>query len=397
MSLLDRAKKLFSARSIENPASGWDVFLDVMNLNSANVKVNEATAQNLSAVFASNKILSEDVASLKPKLYRKKDGKTETITDHPISELLRNPNSFMSRFTFFETAQTRLDLWGNFYARIARDRNNIPVELIPIHPAKVESVIKNQLWYKVEGFNSLVNARDMVHVLAFLDDNDYRGISPILQAKEVIANGLALQEFSNRFFGNGANMSGILSTDQKLTPQAIENIKSSFGKNYQSVKNAQKVAVLESGLKYTKLSVEPEAAQFLQSRRFAVEEIARWFRIPPHMLADLERATFSNIEHQSISYVRQTLVPWLVRYEEELNRKLLTADESKEYFIKFNVEGLLRGDSAARAEYYNKLFNVGAIKQNEIRELENLNPVEGGDKTYVPLNMVDSNNTNTNE
>ena len=171
----------------------------------------------------------------------------------------------------------------------------------------------------------------MIHVVAFLDDAaDYKGRSPILQGKDVIANSLAMQTFGNRFYGSGSNLSGVLQSDKSLSEDA-KTTKVGMDKR---ICKSHKIAVLEEGLKYTRMGVEPEAAQFLQSRAFAVQEIARWFRIPPHMLADLERATFSNIEHQSMSYVRQTLVPWLVRYEQEFAKKTTFPFRAQNAFYK---------------------------------------------------------------
>lgn len=387
----------FKRGSLENPSNKFtvsNIWADMFTMSDSGTNVNEKTALNYSAVYAANKILSEDVASLPCKVYKKIDNKIEIASDHDAHYLLhQSPNSFMTPFLFFETAQTYLDLWGNFYARIVRDRSNRPIELIPIHPRKVKSVIKNQLWYEVEGFKNLINSRDMIHVLAFLADEDngsFRGISPILQGKEVIGNGLALQKFANKFFGSGANLSGILQTDKTLSADAIKRLADAFTSKFAGIDKSHKIGVLEEGLKYTRIGVEPEAAQFLESRRFSVQEIARWFRIPPHMLADLERATFSNIEEQNMSYVRQTLVPWLIRYEQEFNKKLFLPEERKTHYVKFSVDGLLRGDAKTRAEYYSKLFNIGVLSQNDIRHKEELNAIPDGDKYYIPVNMMDN-------
>jgi HK97 family phage portal protein len=238
----------------------------------------------------------------------------------------------------------------------------------------------------------------MLHIPAMiLDPERPIGVSPILQASEVFGGNLALQKFANKFFGSGANLSGILQTDQVLTKDAMERLRDSFVSKYAGIDKSHKIAVLEQGMKYTRIGIEPEAAQFLESRKFSVQEIARWFRVPPHMLADLDRATFSNIEHQSIEFVMHTLRPWLVRWEQELNRKLFTVSSRQKYFIEFNIEGMLRGDAVARADFYNKLWNMGAISQNEIRTKENLPPIPEGNKYYVPLNMVDGNKPQVNE
>jgi HK97 family phage portal protein len=182
-------------------------------------------------------------------------------------------------------------------------------------------------------------------------------------------------------------MSGILQTDQVLKDDAYKRLKEGFETRYAGIDKAHKTAVLEQGLKYQRIGIEPEAAQFLESRRFSIEEIARWFRIPPHMIGDLSKSSFSNIEQQSIDFVTHSLRPHLVRWEQELNKKLFTTEDRKKYFISFNIEGLLRGDAQARAGLYQVLFNTSSITPNEIRSKENMNPIDGGDDVFVQMNM----------
>ena len=301
----------------------------------------------------------------------------------------------MQSFSFREIMQTYLNLWGNAYAHIKRDGNGIARSLEVIHPEKVEVVRKTQVWYRLKDRNNDINARDMIHIPAIiLDPESLKGVSPILYGKEMFANGIALQKFSNTFFGNNTNLGGFLTTEQVLKPEVKKRLIDSWNREWGGVKNSNKTALLEQGMKYARIGIEPEAAQFLLSREFAVEEIARWFRVPPHMIADLRRATFSNIEHQSIQFVTHTLLPWVQRWEQELNRKLFSEESRKRYYIKFNLEGFLRGDGAARSNYYRTMFGIGAISQNEIREKEELPSIEGGDKYYVPLNMIDSKESN---
>jgi HK97 family phage portal protein len=383
--------------SLENPGNSftekniWDIFDD----NKANVTVSSATILNLSAVWACNRVLSESIASPPIHVYDSTQG--GIAKNHPIDILLHNSvNEFLTSFSFREIMQTYLNLWGNAYAHIKRDTNGQIKGLEVIHPEKVTIKVKNQVWYDINGRANLINARDMIHIPAIiLDPDSYKGVSPILYGKEMFANGLSLQQFANTFFGNNTNLGGLLTTEQALKPETLKRLADSWNRQWQGIKNSNKTGVLEQGLKYQRIGIEPEAAQFLGSREFAVEEIARWFRVPPHMIADLRRATFSNIEHQSIQFVTHTLLPWVQRWEQELNRKLFSEEGQKRYYIKFNLEGFLRGDGIARSEYYTKMFNMGSISQNEIRQKEELPPIEGGDRYYVPMNMTDSKNINT--
>jgi HK97 family phage portal protein len=367
------------------------IFADLWNDSLAGVTINQDIALNISSVWACNKVLSEDIAALPLHVYERTDKGAVKATNHPIYNLLHDsPNEFMTPVVFHELMQTYVNLWGNAYAIINRDSNYKPVSFEVLHPKDVMPVKKTKLWYSVAGYKNLVRADDMIHILAIAIKNDYKGISPIIAAKEVLGGGLALQEFANRFFGSGANLSGTLSTDQKLTPEAFKRLADGFDARYAGIDKAHKTAVLEQGLKFQRIGIEPEAAQFLESRRFSVEEIARWFRIPPHMIADLSKSSFSNIEQQSMNYVIYTLRSWLVRWEQEYNRKLFTTEERKKYFVQFNIDGLLRGDAAARAALYQALYNMGAINANEIREKENMNPYEGGDTYRVQLNLTDA-------
>lgn len=358
------------------------------NESISGINVTEGTALNFSAVWACNKVLAETVASLPLHIYERQGEGSIKAVNHPLYSLLHDtPNNLQTSFSFREQMQSYINLWGNAYAYIQTDKYYQPIGFEILHPSEVLPVVKTQLWYKVKDRKTLINARDMIHIYSMALNNDCWGVSPVLQAKEIIGNGLALQEFSNRFFGSGANMSGILQTDQVLKDDAYKRLKEGFETRYAGIDKAHKTAVLEQGLKYQRIGIEPEAAQFLESRRFSIEEIARWFRIPPHMIGDLSKSSFSNIEQQSIDFVTHSLRPHLVRWEQELNKKLFTTEDRKKYFISFNIEGLLRGDAQARAGLYQVLFNTSSITPNEIRSKENMNPIDGGDDVFVQMNM----------
>ena len=229
----------------------------------------------------------------------------------------------------------------------------------------------------------------MLHVPGF-GFNGLRGFSPIGVARQAIGLGLATEKFGSKFFGNGAKSSVILEHPNKLDDPTAARIAASWDAAHGGLENSHKAAVLEEGMKVTQTSIPNDDAQFLETRKFQVSEIARLYRVPPHMIGDLERATFSNIEQMSLEFVIYSLLPWIKRWEQELNRKLLTEDEKRHrtVFIKFNLDFLMRGDSQARSEFYNKLFTLGSMSPNDIREFENMNPVDKGDQYFVPLNMV---------
>ena len=385
---------------LENPANSFierNIWGDVFSDNRAKIAVSESTILNLSAVWAANRVLSESIAT--PPLHVYDRDKGGVAKDYYLDSILHdNVSEFLTSFNFREIMQSHLNLWGNAYARIVRDQNGQVKEFEVYHPSKVSIEKKNQLWYRVESRGNAINARDMLHIPAIvLNPDDYVGVSPIIYGKEMFANGIALQGYANTFFGNNTNLGGFLETAEKLTPEYRDRLEQSWNTKYAGVRNSNKTAVLEQGLKYNRIGIEPEAAQFLGSREFSVEEVARWFRVPPHMIADLRRATFSNIEHQSIEFVTHCLLPWVTRWEQELNRKLFSEEQKKRYYVRFNLEGFLRGDAKARSEYYRTMFNIAAMNPNEIREKEEMQPYAGGEKYYIQTNMSDINNLNKNQ
>ena len=210
------------------------------------------------------------------------------------------------------------------------------------------------------------------------------GYSPITLAKDCIGLGLAAERFGASFFSNGARLGGILQHPAKLSQEAADRLRESWGNAYGGSGNTGKTAILEEGMNFTQLGIPPDDAQFLETRKFQVDDIARWYGVPPHMVGSMESATFSNIEHQQIEYVTHTLRSWLVRWEQELQRKIYMDDT---IFPQFIVDGLLRGDTKTRYESYRVARETGWLSVNEIRGLENLNPIDGGDQFIQPLNM----------
>jgi HK97 family phage portal protein len=361
---------------------------------SAGENVDEETALTFSAVYACVRILSETLASLPFHVYRQEDNGNKYIdASHPLYRLIHDaPSKNFTSFTFRETMMAFLSLWGNAYARIIRSGAYLPIELEIIHPANVDvSASKNGNVYTIkaqEGKTTKVNAVDMIHVPALSFDG-LKGKSPIEVAAENIGLGLALQRFGAEFFRNGAALSGMIEHPGKLSDTAYKHIMESLENKHVGKDNRHRLQVLEEGMKYAQVTVPPEAAQFIASRKFQLNEVARIFRIPPHMLADLERSTNNNIEHQGIEFVQYTMLPWCVRFEQEFNRKIFKGNENGKYFVKFNLNGLLRGDAASRAQHYKDMFYEGIYSINEIRELEDMNKIgPEGDVRYIVSNLV---------
>ena len=356
-------------------------------------RVDEKTAMQISAVYACVRLLAESVAQLPLHLYRKKepDGQ-EKATDHPLYKILYlAPNPEMTSFSFWEVVMTHLLLWGNAYAQIVRDGKNNVLGLYPLLPENVEIDRKEngELFYTYHAYTDevpgdhdkdIVFRRDEILHIPGLSFNGLVGFSPIAMMKNTLGTTIAVEKYGSAFFKNGAQPAGVLQHPGVLKdPQKIRD---NWMNAYGGSSNAHKVAVLEEGMVYKPISLPPEDSQFLSTREFGVEEICRIFRVPPHMVQDLKRATYSNIEHQSIDFVVHTLDPWLVRIEKAIMKDLMLEEEQDVYFPKFNVDGLLRGDYKSRMDGYSIGISTGIISPNEARLKENMPPLPpelGGD------------------
>ena len=355
--------------------------------------VNERTAMQTTAVYACVRILAEAVASLPLHVYEyQDDGGKKLVHDHPLYYLLHDePNPEMTSFVFRETLMSHLLIWGNAYAQIIRDGAGRVIGLYPLLPDKmdVQRDDRGNIYY-VYSRNSDENpmfkeygdirlkAEDVLHIPG-LGFDGLIGYSPIAMAKNAVGMTLACEEYGASFFANGANPGGVLEHPGVLKDPS--KVRESWNSVYRGVSNAHKIAVLEEGMKYQQIGIPPEEAQFLETRKFQVNEIARLYRIPPHMVGDLDKSSFSNIEQQSLEFVKYTLDPWVIRWEQSLQRSLLLPGEKGKYFIKLNVDGLLRGDYQSRMNGYAVGRQNGWFSANDIREMENMNPIpdeEGG-------------------
>jgi phage portal protein, HK97 family len=364
--------------------------------------VNERTALQTTAVYACVRILSETIASLPLHVYRYTEGGKAKDTEHVLYTLLHDePNPDMTSFVFRETLMSHLLIWGNAYSQILRDRSGQVIGLYPLLPDQmsVHRSEKGKLFYVYNRYEednpnfqekgSIVLSQEEVLHIPGLGFDGLIGYSPIALAKNAVGMTLACEEYGASFFSNGANPGGVLEHPGILKDPG--KVRDSWNAVYQGTRNAHKVAVLEEGMSYKQIGIPPEEAQFLETRKFQINEIARLFRIPPHMVGDLEKSSFSNIEQQSLEFVKYTLDPWVVRFEQALKKSLLLPEEKKTHFIKFNVDGLLRGDYQSRMNGYAIGRQNGWLSTNDIRELEELNPIppeEGGDLYLINGNMT---------
>lgn len=362
---------------------------------AAGVHVNHKNSLEQSTVFACVRVLSETVAGLPFVLYRRRDRGKERATDHPLFPILRYlPNTEMTAFELKETLMGHVATWGNAYAEIEFNNGGRVRGLWPLRPDKMKVVRRDGLlWYIYtlpNGTPVELPFQRIMHIRG-LGFDGVVGYDPISMARQAIALAMATEEFGSRFFSNGAEMGMTLSHPGLLSKEAGDRLVKSVEKRHQGLSNAHRIMVLEEGLKAEKIGIPPENAQFLETRKFQVPEIARFYRMPLHKINYLEQATFSNIEHQSIEFVTDTIDPWCIRWEQAVYRDLLTPSERQQYFAEYLVDALLRGDTESRYQAYAVGRQNGWLSANDIRERENMNPVEGGDVYLVPLNMIPAN------
>ena len=365
--------------------------------------VNERSAMQMTAVYACVRILAEAIASLPLHVYRYNDtGGKEKEIQHPLYMLLHDePNPEMSAFSFRETLMTHLLLWGNAFSQIIRNGRGEVIALYPLMPDRmtVDRDSAGRIYYaytRSDGDartlgqkSTVVLAPPNVLHIPGLGFDGLVGYSPIAMAKNAIGMGLACDEYGASFYQNGAQPGGVL--EHPGVVKDPKRVRDSWNAIYQGSGNAHRVAVLEEGMAYKPISISPEQAQFLETRKFQIDEIARIFRVPPHMVGDLDKSSFSNIEQQSLEFVKYSLAPWIARWEQAMQRALFSQDEKKRFFMRFNVEGLLRGDFKSRIESYAVGIQNGFYCPNDVRNLENMNLIpesEGGFNFMVNGNMV---------
>jgi HK97 family phage portal protein len=362
------------------------------------VNVTEDTALNISAVWACTQLIAGNLASLPLIHYRRAaNGDRERATDTKLYRLLHDePNSEMSSASFLETLQQHVLIWGNAFAEILRDGNGRVVELYPIEPWRVSGVRQNglagPLRYRIaqrDGTDEVLAPEEILHIPG-LSSNGVWGYSVIRKARESFGLTMATEAFGATFFGKGSTFGGILTHPGAMTPDNVEKLRNSLKDRHEGVDRAHQFIILQGGMTYTPVGIPGRDAQFLQQRQFQLSEIARWFGVPPHLIGDVEKSTSwgAGIQQQTIGFLQFTLRRWLVKWERELNRKLISPLERNLQFIEFQIDALERGDQESRYRAYATGIQWGFMTRNEVRGLENLPQIEGGDTPLVPANMT---------
>lgn len=363
--------------------------------------VTERTAMQTTAVYACVRIISETVASLPLHVYEYTENGKEKVYTHPLYKLLHDmPNPEMNSFVMREVMMTHLLLWGNSYSQIIRNGKGEIIALYPLMPEKMKvdrgSDGKLYYTYTSDKQGSFVFHKDEILHIVGLGFDGLIGHSPIAMAKNAVGLSIAAEEYGSSFFSNSGTPSGVLEHPDVL--KEPNKVRDAWNEAYGGSGNAHRVAILEEGLKFRPISINPHEAQFLETRKFQVNEICRIFRVPPHMIADLEKSSFSNIEQQSLDFVTNTIRPWLVRLEQTIFQQLLSGDEQEKYFVKFNVDGLLRGDFQSRMSGYAIGIQNGFMSPNDVRQLEDMNSIPdslGGNRYLCNGNMIDIGSANS--
>lgn len=371
-------------------------FLDMFSSGntSTGISVTEELSLGVTAVYACINILGNSIGKLPFQAFEKTNEGRKRLKEHSVAKLIETrPNPFQTPFTFKKMLETHRGLWGNAYANIEFDRYGFPVALWPLNPKYTEPYFdheRGQLWYITQlpnGQTKKLHHEEVIHLPGMVIEG-FKGLSPIRVARESIALGLSTKEFVGRFYKNGTSTRGILKVPQPLKKESKDKMREEWEKANSGLDNSQRVAILDAGLEYQSISMPLADAQFIETLKDNLDEIARIFNVPPHMIGNLERATFNNIEHMGLEFLQNTMEPILVLWEEEFAYKLFLNSESKSFYVKFNVNSLLRGDSQSRAEYYRTMSNIGAYNINQIRELEDMDAVDFGDKYYKMINMA---------
>ena len=369
---------------------------------TAGTFVNESTALQTAAVYACVRVISETIAGLPLHVYGYDKGGTKVMPEHHLYNLLHfSPNPEMTSFVFRETLVSHLLLYGNAYAQIIRDGGARVLALYPLMPDKMDVSRNDQgeIYYtywrdkdesrpQQKSGAVILRREDVLHITGLSSDG-LIGYSPIALAKNAVGMAIATESYGASFFANGANPGGVL--EHSGTIKEPQKVRDAWEVIHKGAHNSGKVAVLEDGLKYHPIAIPPEQAQFLETRKFQIDEIARIFRVPPHMVGDLEKSSFNNIEQQSLEFVKYCINPWVNRWEQTMWQSLILPSEKTRVFIKFNLDGLLRGDYETRMKGYSVGIQNGFLCPNDVRKLENMNEIpedEGGFNYMVNGNMV---------
>jgi HK97 family phage portal protein len=391
---IDIGRNLKSVRDFSKDflSGNWDVFST--NISSSGVVINQDNAMSLSGIYAGVRVYSDAISSLPIDIYTETTGtRTKSVTHSNYKLLSLEPNTLMTSYVWRSIVIPYILLWGNSYNIIEFEKGGgfRPKAIMPIHPNNVVNIVidRGVVIYHIvldDGTKMRVDQSEMLHFRGL--GNNIVGKSVLDYAADCLGGAKATEIFGNKFYENGANPSGVLSTDAVLDAPSYTNIKSSWDKVHSGVNNSNKTAILEQGLKYTQLSIPQDAAQFLETKRFSIEDQARWMKLPPHMIGDLSHATFTNIGAQDLNLVKHSILPLVKNIEQEIDRKLFREQEKGNTYVKFNLEGLLRGDIETRYNAHKVGIQNGFMTLNEARMLEGFEPLEGLDSTWMQTNTA---------
>jgi len=404
MQILKRIKRLWESSAepaeLEQrshpsfPDPGLDKFFGSGSDSVTGINVDANKALTYPAVWAAVKVMSDTIASLPLFLFRRDANGQDKhkATSHPLFRLLHDqPNPMMTSYQWRNVMMLHALLRGNGISEIIRDGNGQVAELWPWNPDNVRIESKGfnlTYWFTVEGQGEVPLPPERVLHLTGLSQSGLVGMSTLTALQETVALGLAAEEMGGSLFGNGARISGLITPENDLDEDAMNALRESFNEKYAGAGNKARVAISPKAAKFEKFTIDPDEAQFNETRKLQVTEAARTFNVQPDKIGDLERATFSNVEQQAINFVVYTLRPWLVNFEQLMNKDLIVKAEKPDLFFEFSVNALLRGDVATRFASYRTALETGVFKLNEIRAFENVNSVEGGDVNYRPMNLT---------
>ncbi len=394
MNIISKLKSAFRTASFRSGGYTKRYSFDSMggglppqNPNSWLSGISVNRAMHFTAVYAAIKLRSNTIASLPKLVYDIQPGKGRNLaTRHAVYQLLHyRPNRYMNPFSFWNFVNTCVDGWGNSYVIIVR-RNGEPVELLPVHPSFVTiQIVSGKKLYLVAGskyWDGTYTDEDVMHFYNYSIDG-IQGVNPIVYNADSIRTGIGAQQYGNELYEGAGNINAVLETDQALSSDKV----GTFLQNFSDSKS-KGMPVLTHGVKWKTTNLSPEAAQMLETRTFALQDICRIFSVPPHLIGDLSRSTFSNIEHQDIEFAKHCIRPIVEMYEYEMDRKLFFGSERGEMEVRFNMDALLRGDMQARKDFYASAITNGWMSRNEVREMEDMNPKDGLDEMLYPGNEV---------
>jgi len=378
------------ARAQSNLVTPGQWLLDLFGGSGTGPTVDKATAISVTAAWSAVNLISNTFATL-PFSIKTRDENGDTFdAGHTVTNLLRyEPSGLQNAFTWKHSQMVNVLNEGNSFSYIIRDGSETPTELIPLSPDLTEVIrVENEVFYRIKVGDEfkIVPSSEILHIMGLSLDG-LRGVSVIKYHHDTLQESLATRNYSRNLMTKGTNVKGVIEMPGKLNVDQIKKLRESWF-NTHGGPQGNDTAILDGGAKFSPVSMTPDQAQYIQLRKYQIGDIARIYGVPPHKIGDLERSTNNNIEHQSIEYVQDTMLPWVTRWEIEIRRKLLRESEKKVFFPKFNLNSIMRGDSTARANFYRTLSEVGALSPDEIRRFEDMNMIEGGNIHTIQINRI---------